>query len=238
MKRFWEIDFARGIAVILMIGFHAAFDITYFKHGTYIDEPLSYIAFFIASLFIILFGISMTISYARASKRLKGKELCLKYIRRSVKLLGYASIITIITFLAFPQEFIFFGILHFFSTATLLSYLALRIKAKPVVYLLFTLISFLISLPLMNIHAPLFSFAGASANIKTFDYFPLFPWLGVVFFGMFLGTVFYRDGKRQFGIKNRDSKVLSAICMAGRHSLLIYFIHQPVLVIFILFLPI
>lgn len=65
----------------------------------------------------------------------------------------------------------------------------------------------------------------------TVDYFPLFPWFGVVLFGVGLGAILYKDGKRQFKFPDLSRylpvRVVSAI---GRRSLLVYLVHQPILV--------
>ena len=57
------------------------------------------------------------------------------------------------------------------------------------------------------------------------DYFPLMPWLFLFIMGTVLGG---------WCLKNRENRILTAplpapMTFLGRHSLLIYLIHQPVL---------
>jgi uncharacterized membrane protein len=63
------------------------------------------------------------------------------------------------------------------------------------------------------------------------DYTPLFPWLGVVLVGLGLGSVLYAGGVRQFRIPPVPDRVVAPLTFLGRHSLVIYLIHQPVIIL-------
>jgi uncharacterized membrane protein len=67
------------------------------------------------------------------------------------------------------------------------------------------------------------------ANFYSFDYFPLLPWFGLLLIGIFLGNIFYPNGKRNFKIFIPEGKVANIITFLGKNSLLIYFIHQPII---------
>ena len=59
------------------------------------------------------------------------------------------------------------------------------------------------------------------------DYFPLFPWLFLFLVGFYLFHLLQRKGQqKRAGKEFRRIPVLSFL---GRHSLLIYMLHQPVL---------
>ena len=70
------------------------------------------------------------------------------------------------------------------------------------------------------------------------DYMPLFPWLGVFLIGCVIGRLCYKDKKTLFTAKG---KVMTAIArpveFIGRHSLVIYLFHQPVIygLLFVIF---
>jgi uncharacterized membrane protein len=68
----------------------------------------------------------------------------------------------------------------------------------------------------LGIHTPFYA---------SFDYFPLLPWLGIFLAGAALGKSAY-VAKRSL-IRRRLP--VSFINFAGRHSLLIYILHQPVI---------
>ena len=65
--RFWELDFIRGLAVVMMVLYHFLYDLDYF--GGY---PLNvrsgcwlYFAEATAAIFIVLVGASLTLSASR-----------------------------------------------------------------------------------------------------------------------------------------------------------------------------
>jgi uncharacterized membrane protein len=70
------------------------------------------------------------------------------------------------------------------------------------------------------------------AVFVTVDYFPLLPWLGVVSLGLFAGKILYTDYKRRYYLPDLSQSLLTrTFGFLGRHSLLIYLIHQPIIII-------
>jgi uncharacterized membrane protein len=68
-------------------------------------------------------------------------------------------------------------------------------------------------------------------QIYTVDFFPILPWFGVVIIGLFLGYLIYPDCTRRFNLCDLSNfAVIRLLCLFGRHSLLIYLIHQPILI--------
>ncbi|MFH1420521.1 MAG: heparan-alpha-glucosaminide N-acetyltransferase, partial [Candidatus Aenigmatarchaeota archaeon] len=121
MQRFWELDFLRGLAVIMMITFHFIFDLSFFGiAGIDLSGPLL-LTFqrAIAGIFILLVGICMTISYSRTPEELQAR----KYLWRSIKIFGLGMLITAMTFVFVPAGTIWFGILHFIGISIILSYI-------------------------------------------------------------------------------------------------------------------
>ena len=77
-------------------------------------------------------------------------------------------------------------------------------------------------------------------NIAGLDYFPLFPWMGMVGMGVFLGQVFYPKGVRCIGRALEQQRVsertrviprFRVVCFLGRHSLAVYMIHVPAILV-------
>ena len=68
----------------------------------------------------------------------------------------------------------------------------------------------------LGIHSPEFA---------SYDYFPLVPWFGVFLAGAALGKWAYAPGRSLLPLSPRET----FINFAGRHSLLIYLVHQPVI---------
>ena len=63
----------------------------------------------------------------------------------------------------------------------------------------------------------------------TEDYVPLLPWFGVVLLGLFAGPRIIGFARRTAGVLNRHGLV-RGLALAGRHSLIIYLLHQPLLI--------
>jgi uncharacterized membrane protein len=70
-----------------------------------------------------------------------------------------------------------------------------------------------------------------AASFMTVDYEPLFPFFGVVLIGMGAGEFLYGEGIRHFTAPRVPEFLLSPFSFLGRHSLLIYLVHQPVIVL-------
>ena len=73
----------------------------------------------------------------------------------------------------------------------------------------------------------LFPFGFIAEGFYSADYFPLFPWLFVFLFGTWLGEKI-RAGKLPEGFYTYRVPLFPAV---GRHALLIYILHQPVLLL-------
>ena len=86
--RIWEIDFLRGIAIILMIFFHIIFDLNFYSITNFNISSgiLFFIARLSATMFITIAGISLSISYSRVKNKLNKKDILKKFIYRKVLL--------------------------------------------------------------------------------------------------------------------------------------------------------
>ena len=236
-KRFWEIDFLRGVAIILMILFHLAYNLNYF--GRYFLDLNSgfwlYLARASSITFILLVGISLTLSFSRANKmKIDKKKLYSKYIKRGLKIFSWGLLITLITGIFFRENLIFFGVLHFIGISIIIAIPFLRFR-----YLnLFLGIVFIsIGMYLKNIafgFSWLIWLGMRPEKLYAFDYFPVFPWMGIVLIGLFIGNIFYSDYKRKFKFPDLSNNyIVKLFSFAGKHSLFIYLIHQPILILFL-----
>jgi uncharacterized membrane protein len=240
-QRFWEIDSLRGIAIVMMVTFHLIFDLYYF--GIYSFDVHSgflwWFARITAFIFILLVGMSLSLSYSRTillNKYRLQKNLFFKYLKRGLKIFGYGLIITVVTWLFIGEGFIVFGILHLIGIGIILEYPFLKHKY---INLYLGIIFIATGIYLMSFN---FDFYGllwlgfTPYNFYTLDYFPLLPWLGVVSLGIFLGNTLYENYTRHFQLPDLSKySLINVSGFLGRHSLFIYLIHQPILII-ILFL--
>jgi uncharacterized membrane protein len=229
-QRFWEIDFLRGIAIIMMIVFHFLFDLSYFSIYS-VDVYSGFWWLFArvtAMIFIFLVGISLTLSYSRIRDGVSRVDIARKYMFRGAKIFVYGLLITLATWLFLQSGFIVFGVLHFIGIAIIISWPLLnRRRLLLVLGVVFILVG--VYLQSFTVGFPWLLWLGLRPELfYTLDYFPLLPWMGVILIGMFFGKMFYPDGKQ--AIKNRSGPVISQLSFLGRHSLVIYLLHQPVLI--------
>ncbi|MBI2598135.1 MAG: DUF1624 domain-containing protein [Candidatus Diapherotrites archaeon] len=224
-SRFFEIDLLRGIAVLMMVLFHFLWDLNYFE---FISVSL-YEGFFglfqkaTAGTFLFLVGVVLSISFGKS-----GENFQKKVFVRSAKIFSYAMLVTIFSLLFFPQEPIFFGILHLIAVSILLSTFFVRLG-----FLNLILSAFFVFSPLFfdysSQNLKLFFWIGLAKSPPALDFFPLIPWFGAVLAGIFAGNYFYKNGTGKFEIKNPGTALTDFVAFLGRHSLFIYFAHQPVL---------
>ena len=226
--RFWEIDFARGLAVIGMIIFHALWQLNYFGYTTLslYSGWLGLFQKFVAITFLLLVGISLTLSVNRR------ENYKFWFVKRGLFIFGLGILITAFTFLFFKEGLIFFGVLHLIGASIILAIpFAKHIYANILTGL--AVIAAGVYLQTLTFDFPYLLWLGFFYPVTTFDYYPLLPWFGVILIGIAFGNVLYKNGKRIRELNNYDN----VISKLGKYSLLIYFIHQPILFGLLMLLP-
>jgi len=223
--RIWEIDFLRGVSIILMVGYHLLYDLgemvgikTFLGFSTDLSTRAWTIAqYFFAGLFVVLSGISSTLSRGN--------------VRRALKLLAVALLVTAATFIFDRSSTILFGILHCLAVSILIYGLAAEkagARACAAAGAAVIGFGFIIQLVLKGVSIRsdwLLPFGIHSPTSGSFDYFPLLPWFGIFLAGAALGKSVYA-AKRSL-IRRRLP--VTFVNIAGRYSLLIYIVHQPVI---------
>jgi len=231
-QRFWEIDLLRGIAVTMMIVFHLLFDLDYFNIynlNLYSGYFLIYVHL-IGTFFFLLIGISLTLSYSRAKESLTEKYLKFKFLKRGLKIFGLGLLITIITFIYLDEGYVIFGVLHCIGLSIILSYPFITYRYLNVL-VGFVLISVGLIIKNYSFNFQFLVWLGFKpTQFYTIDYFPLLPWFGVILIGIFLGNILYPKHSRTFKLKDVSGlKIIRFFRFLGQHALIIYFIHQPIL---------
>ena len=236
------LDEVRGLCIILMVLYHGAFNaiflfgwditlpegtrlITWFLH----TPAMRFAQPFVAGIFIFISGIACR--YSRSN------------LRRGILALSLGFVITAFTLFFMPNMAIYFGILHFLGSGMILFALLHRaLDQIPMGWgLLFSLAAFAltfgvytgraIGIPgLWAVSIPAawasnawlipIGFAAGGA-----DHFPLLPWIFLFLAGSYLGIAFTQRDMPQLFYRSR-SRFLG---MAGRHTIIIYLLHQPVL---------
>ena len=231
MDRFWEVDAARGVAIIMMIVYHFTYDLDTLG-GYGIQSTTGYWALFAdvtAGLFLFLVGVSLVISRTRTS--LTGWRLLGKYLARSLRILAYGMVLTVV-FLALGMGVVAFGILHLIGISIILAYpfLGLRFTNLVLGTLIFAAGQYILAQGLDSQSFWLLPFGVVPEGVIMPDYRPLLPWFGVVLIGLFFGNVVYGDGRRPAVLEDKAPVLARPLLPPGRNSLSIYLIHQPILV--------
>jgi uncharacterized membrane protein len=242
--RYDEIDAARGIAVLMMILYHALFDLAFFGifPVTVLTGFWRYFAFATASLFLLIAGVSLTISHARAVQGLSYDpnptvRVVGKYLRRGAGIFACGLLVTLATWLYLGGGFVVFGILHLIGVSIMLSPLFFRFRQGNIV-IGALVIAAGIALAVSGISGPdiLLPLGMHSALFYSVDYTPLFPWFGVVLVGLGIGERIYPGGSRAFPAPQIPRVIDAPLTFLGRHSLIIYLVHQPVIILLLHFI--
>jgi uncharacterized membrane protein len=229
-QRFWEVDAARGVAILMMVVYHLTYDLDTFG-GYGIESTSGFWARFAdatASAFLFLVGISLAISYSRAGA---GRGLFGKYLRRGLRILAYGMALTVV-FLALGLGVVVFGILHLIGVSIILAYPLLKHRFANL-FLGVSIIAtgwYMRAQDISSESLWLLPLGVVPENIPMPDYRPLLPWFGVVLLGLFAGNVLYGGGKRPAGVPREAPLLARPLVPLGRNSLFIYLIHQPILV--------
>lgn len=220
MQRFWEIDFLRGLAVVMMIFFHLLYDINYFQIASLQLQGGFWLLFGRATavLFLLISGVSLHLSSFKKTKQ--------QTIKRGLEIFLWGLVITAVTLLL-PKGTIYFGVLHLIGLSVIIGWIFLRFKYLNLFLGLVIIIS---GLYLSNfiVDIPWLLWLGLKPlDFYSFDYFPLLPWFGVFLMGIFLGKFFYPEHKRIFKLP----EINMPLEFLGKNSLFIYLVHQPILVL-------
>jgi uncharacterized membrane protein len=229
VDRYWEVDAARGIAIIMMIVYHTTYDLDTLG-GYDIQSTTGHWSLFAditAGLFLFLVGVSLAISRARTS--LTGWRLFGKYLARGLRILAYGVVLTVI-FLTLGMGVVAFGILHLIGISITLAYPFLRLRFTNLVLgaLIFAAGQYILAQNLVSQSYGLLPFGVVPENVVMPDYRPLLPWFGVVLIGLCFGNLVYGDGRRP---AVKGAPVLARpLLPLGKNSLFIYLIHQPIII--------
>jgi uncharacterized membrane protein len=230
--RLWEIDALRGVAVVGMILYHFSYDLAYFGFFDmwFFRSSLGLAVVHVGgALFIFLAGISLTLSYRKSvTYQSSERNLFWKYLKRGVLIFSYGLVISFLTWIFVPEEMIVFGILHLIGVSIVLSHPFLRLKLPNVVLGIGCII---VGIYLSNftLDAPWLAWAGIAPNFFMLDYWPIFPWFGVMLLGIFVGNILYGDQIKGVGRLAPPVVGLRHVVFLGRHSLPVYLVHQPII---------
>lgn len=183
MNRSNLLDNIRGCALIFMTIHHIFYfyDVGNNFTTSYRNHAFVNMCGIIArTTFIVLSGYSLYMSY-KNSKNNEKKTLQRRF-SRSANILANGMIITLVSYMLFPDRYIRFGILHFIAVCSLLI-------APLAPYKRLTILAFIASLTMTypKINPFIDTITGTVDPYSTIDVFPLNKWLPYMLFGLIIG---------------------------------------------------
>ena len=221
------VDWLRGAALLAMTVFHFAYDLEFFglAEKGYASQPhWRHFATSIASSFLFLAGASLGLAHPRGI-RWRG------WGRRLATVALAALAISAVTWFATPGFWIFFGILHMIAVASVAGLAFVRAPwwcaaAAGVAVLA---VDRLVAGALPDA-LPWYWIGLSGATPVTSDFRPVFPWLAPALFGIAAARWCADRGRLHALARPRlAGPVGRGLRLLGRHSLLYYLLHQPVL---------
>lgn len=237
--RAFELDFLRGIALVFMIVMHISWDLCYsfgIRSFAYIEE--NWFSGLFHPIFLMIFvgvsGICCTLSRNN--------------VFRGLKLLAVAIALTVGTFIVtFYFRFyclIIFNVIGLLTVGiffyALVTFIEKKAKIRPEVtnFILLalgcyaTILGHYISIFDYTVDNILLLPTGIRMNClpPQGDFMPLFPYIGIFLIGCVAGRILYSDKKTLFPNAPSWVRAISRpFAFMGRHSLVIYLVHQPVI---------
>ena len=225
--RYPSIDVARGVALVAMAIYHFAWDLRFFGliQTDVVRHPLwSLFAKSIAASFLVLVGISLVLATRDGLNRPR-------FLQRLAWVSGAALLVTLGTWFATPDSYIFFGILHAIAVGSVLAlpFLALPVVAITAGAVLVLALPRLLTASTFD-HWSLQWLGLGRATPLTNDFIPVFPWFAFVLIGLIAGRLLLKRWQNKPELDNNPQLIPRMLATAGRHSLAIYIVHQPVLI--------
>ncbi len=228
LARVGLVDMARGAALLAMFVFHFTWDLSAFG---WIDENAPFNPGFklfghaIAASFLILAGLSLVLAARKSPGLATARSFWIRLLQISLA----AAAVSVASYALFPQSPIFFGILHCIALSSLI---ALPLIGAPWPLTL-TLGVVALAAPAALSSAyfdtpPLWWTGLSSLEPASNDYRPLFPWLGFLLIGLAAGRIAQTKNLWPSAGDAPKNAFARALGFGGRHSLVVYLVHQPI----------
>lgn len=220
-KRIWELDALRGLALLGMMGIHFVYDLVDLFGVWNWQQPAWYLCFKnnYGAVFFLISGISVTLG-SHPVKRGAQVFLCgflCTGVTLGMYLLGFAG----------KGIIIYIGVLQCLGLCMMLWPLFRRCPdwALAALGLAMTITGWYLRTQAFPFWL-LTPLGFAPYGFTSSDYFPLLPNFGYFLLGAVAGKRAYAGRKSLFP---RETPPLGLFRWLGRHSLMIYLLHQPVL---------
>ncbi|MFH2116389.1 MAG: heparan-alpha-glucosaminide N-acetyltransferase [Spirochaetota bacterium] len=218
------LDAIRGILVILMVIYHAA----YISVMSGLLDFELYTGFWWIFPRTIAAGFMTVSGWSLAGKKARGSGFR-SFLVRAGRLAVPALAITVISAFMFHKGFVFFGILQLLAASSILAWPFL---GRPVLALAagLTVMAGGLMLGGQRFDWPYLAWLGLRpSGLYPVDYLPILPWFAWCLFGAAAGDLVIRHGLVRVDGTSWQAVILGPLAYAGRHSLTIYLVHLPAL---------
>jgi len=230
--RFDRLDALRGFAIAWMAVFHFCFDLAHFKllATDFYRDPFWLVQrTLIVSLFLLCAGIGQAVAVSQA-------QSWPRFWRRWAQVAACAALVSAGSALMFPASWISFGVLHGMAVMLIVARLVAT-WAKPAqpLRLAVLLLAGAVAIALPELvkhgffdHRATHWIGLVTRKPITEDWVPVFPWLGVMLWGVAAGS--WALMRRPQWLRGEWPAGHSPLAVLGRWSLSFYMLHQPVLI--------
>jgi uncharacterized membrane protein len=233
--RFDRLDALRGVAIVWMTVYHFCFDLNYFgwiRQDFYHDPVWTWQRSAIVSLFLLCAGAGQAVALHQG-------QSWEKFWRRCAQVALCALLVSVVSLGTNPKTFIYFGVLHGIAAMLIIVRLtahwgawlwplgALAVASK---FIAFHAVSAASGLQFLNERG--FNIFGWISKLPiTEDYVPIFPWLGVMWWGV-AAAQWLLTNRRDVMTGNTlpIAHPLRWLVWLGTWSLTWYMLHQPVMI--------
>ena len=215
-NRIPELDILRGFCILSMIAVHLIYDLTeiYCVFPSY-PAAILFLKNRGGTVFFLISGICATLGH--------------RSLRRGITVLLCAVTVGVVA--AAIGNHIRFGVLHALGSCMILWTWLQKLPRYVLAYLSLFLIAAGTFFDHITVSVPfLYPIGLCTADFSSADYFPLFPYLGYFLAGACLGQRVYPVRRSLLPAFPFTGKLSRLFSFCGRHSLLLYLLHQPVLI--------
>ncbi len=225
--RYLLIDVVRGLGIVGVVIYHFVWDLRFLQFTTTspgFDLVWIWLARVLQVTFMSLAGVSLVLAHHRGI-------IWKSFLKRLAIVFGAAMIVTVGTFFAFGEGFVYFGILHAIAVFSIMALPFLRAPLWLVILvaLVFMSAPFIYQNEMFNVRV--LSWIGFwTVAPYTQDLQSIFPGFGYTLAGLaFMRIVLkFNLGAKLAAIKS-NGFTFKALVKAGRWSLIIYMVHQPIM---------
>jgi uncharacterized membrane protein len=223
------VDSLRGFAVAGMLVYHMIFIFDFLKvidFDIYGSAEMFVLGNIVRIIFFVTAGISSLFVFQKSDSN---QKFFSKLWLRSLRIFEAAVIVSLGSFVLYEQYTVYFGVLHALALGTLLSGLLIRYRKLNILIILFFLTANLWMGCTDDLFPLTYVLGFSCSKLQTFDYFPLFPWMGFILSGQLFGKWVIEKTNE---LKPRGV-VVNTFGFLGRNALRIYLWHIPGIVILV-----